>query len=60
MAETLWNSKPSLKIIIMNGYSMEMAQSSKAGNNGYTFLAKPFDLKNLAETVRRCLDLQVS
>ncbi len=56
LAEKLWESKPSLKIIIMSGYNMEMAQNSTAGNGSYTFLSKPFDLKILSETVRHCLD----
>jgi len=56
LAEKLWKTKPSLKIIIMSGYSMEMAQNSTAENGSYTFLPKPFDLKILSETVRHCLD----
>ncbi len=56
LAQKLWNSKPSLKIIIMSGYSMETAQNRPAGNGIYTFMAKPFDLKTLAETVRHCLE----
>jgi CheY-like chemotaxis protein len=56
LAEKLWKSKPSLKIIIMSGYNMEMAQGSAPSRANYTFLAKPFELKTLAETVRLCLD----
>ena len=56
LAEKLWKSKPSLTIIIMSGYNMEMAQNSASGHANYTFLSKPFDLKILAETVRHCLD----
>jgi CheY-like chemotaxis protein len=56
LAKKLWNAKPSLKIIIMSGYSMEMTQKSPADTPDYTFLAKPFDLKTLAETVRHCLE----
>ena len=56
LAKKIWKTKPSLKVIIMSGYSMEMAQNSTADIAGYTFLAKPFDLKTLAETVRHCLD----
>ena len=40
----------------MSGYNTEMAQNGTAGSASYTFLSKPFDLKVLAETVRRCLD----
>lgn len=56
LAENLSNSKPSLKIIIMSGYSLEIAQLSQAGSENYRFLAKPFDLKTLSETIRHCLD----
>jgi signal transduction histidine kinase len=56
LAEELWKTKPSLKIIVMSGYSMEMVQNGMASNGSYTFLAKPFDLKTLSETVRRCLN----
>jgi len=55
LAEKLWKAKPSLKIIIMSGYSMEIEKSRTTKNTDYTFLAKPFDLKKLAETVRCCL-----
>ena len=40
----------------VSGYSGEMAQNSTAGNDSYTFLAKPFDLQTLAETIRHRLD----
>ncbi|HEV3272788.1 MAG TPA: ATP-binding protein [Candidatus Methylacidiphilales bacterium] len=56
LAEKLWKTKPSLKVIIMSGYSMKMVRNSTVANDGYTFLAKPFDLKTLSETVRHCLD----
>jgi signal transduction histidine kinase len=56
LAEKLWKTKPSLKVILMSGYSMKMVRTSTMGNDDYTFLAKPFDLKTLSETVRRCLD----
>jgi PAS domain S-box-containing protein len=56
LAEKLWKTKPSLKLIIMSGYNMEMAQNRTCGQANYTFLAKPFDLKTLSETVRHCLD----
>jgi len=55
LAEILWKSKPSLKIIIMSGYNMERTEGSPFGQANYTFLAKPFDLKMLLETVRQRL-----
>ncbi len=56
LAGRLRKAKPSIKIIIMSGYSMEKAQSSNASEVDYAFLAKPFDLNTLAETVRHSLD----
>ena len=56
LAETLWKARPTLKVIIMSGYSMELVQKSAAEPLDYTFLAKPFNLQTLAETVRHCLD----
>jgi CheY-like chemotaxis protein len=56
LAEKLWKTKPSLKVIIMSGYSKKMVRSSTVSHDAYTFLAKPFDLKSLSETVRHCLD----
>ena len=56
LAEKLAASKPSLKIIIMSGYSTEMATNGAVGQIEFTYLAKPFELETLAATVRRCLD----
>ncbi len=55
LAERLWNMKPSLKIIIMSGYSSELATNGSVSQVEFTYLAKPFELQTLAETVRRCL-----
>jgi len=44
-----------LKIIIMSGYSAEMATDGSASHVDFTYLAKPFELEKLATTVRRCL-----
>ncbi|HTA88334.1 MAG TPA: ATP-binding protein [Polyangiaceae bacterium] len=55
LAERLWNMKPSLKIIIMSGYSSELATNGSASQVEFTYLAKPFELQTLAETVRCCL-----
>ena len=56
LAEKLWRTKSSLKIIIMSGYSLEMLRDNTIGGVVYTFLAKPFELRVLAEAVRHCLD----
>jgi signal transduction histidine kinase/DNA-binding response OmpR family regulator len=56
LADKLHEMKPSLKIIIMSGYSMELVRDGAGANSGYVFLSKPFAIKTLSETVRRCLD----
>ena len=56
LAETLLKSKPTLKIIIMSGYSMDIVKGGMPEGSSYTFLAKPFNLQGLADTVRNCLD----
>jgi len=55
LAERLLDKKPSLKIIIMSGYSAEMPGG--AGRRfEFSYLAKPFELAALTATVRSCLD----
>ncbi|HEY5374712.1 MAG TPA: response regulator [Polyangiaceae bacterium] len=55
LAEKLRARKPSLKVIIMSGYNSEMVTGSPAGSVDFTYLAKPFEIERLAETVRHCL-----
>ena len=55
LAKKLRKAKPSLRVIIMSGYSMEIVRNDMASTVGYAFIAKPFDLKTLSETVRHCL-----
>jgi two-component system, cell cycle sensor histidine kinase and response regulator CckA len=56
LAERLWNAKPALEIIIMSGYSSEMATNGSASRVDFTYLPKPFELQKLAETVRHSLN----
>jgi len=55
LAEKLRARKPSLKVIVMSGYNAEMVTGSPAGVTDFTYLAKPFEIETLADTVRRCL-----
>jgi two-component system cell cycle sensor histidine kinase/response regulator CckA len=55
LAKSIWERNPSVKVIIMSGYSQEIAQETRAGTAAYTFLPKPFDLSTLSKTVRECL-----
>jgi YesN/AraC family two-component response regulator len=55
LAEKIRALKPAIKIIIMSGYNADMVTGSPAGGVEFTYLAKPFELKVFAETVRACL-----
>jgi CheY-like chemotaxis protein len=55
LANEFWKTKPFLKIIIMSGYSMEVATDTLAGATAYTFLAKPFSVKTLSEVVQHAM-----
>lgn len=46
---------PQLKIILMSGYSEDFARHSAGENNAFTFLPKPFELKELLDTVHQVL-----
>ena len=46
---------PQLKIILMSGYSEDFARHSAGENNAFTFLPKPFELKELLTTVHQVL-----
>jgi PAS domain S-box-containing protein len=48
--------KPALKVLLMSGYSQELARGNLAGASDIVFLHKPFPTRVLAETVRHCLD----
>jgi CheY-like chemotaxis protein len=56
LAELLRGKKPSLRVILTSGYSRELSGSGAAKEKGLTFMHKPFSLRVLAETVRKCLD----
>jgi hypothetical protein len=48
--------KPSLKVLISSGCSPELLQREGGLPAGMRFLAKPYDPKSLARTVRELLD----
>ena len=55
LAEKLRATKPSLRVVIMSGYSLEIVRNCASDQTDFTFLAKPFSLQTLSETLRRCL-----
>lgn len=59
IAEKMRGEKPALRVIFTSGYSVEIAGREISRLHGDAFLAKPFSLKSLLETVRKCLDQDV-
>jgi two-component system cell cycle sensor histidine kinase/response regulator CckA len=54
--ERFKHSKPSLQVVISSGYSEEIVKLGMSVNPFLVFLPKPYDVKTLADSVRRCLD----
>jgi PAS domain S-box-containing protein len=53
LADRLREERPNLKVILMSGYSPEIAGKIQPQSH---ILSKPFSLESLTETVRNCLD----
>jgi PAS domain S-box-containing protein len=58
LAQQLRKENPKLKVIYMSGYSADLLGKDYKLQVGVNFLAKPFQLPMLAQTVRNCLDKQ--
>jgi two-component system, cell cycle sensor histidine kinase and response regulator CckA len=56
LAEKLRCQKAELRVILTSGFSEELARSDIAKEKGITFLRKPFSIRVLGGTVRKCLD----
>ncbi|MCC5024987.1 MAG: response regulator [Candidatus Synoicihabitans palmerolidicus] len=56
LAKSLRVTSPDLSIVLMSGYSDEISEAKSLQRTGIAFLAKPFELALLAETVRQTLD----
>ncbi len=56
LAADLLKRDPKLKVIFTSGYSVDIAGREFTLEEGQNFLQKPFQLKQLLESVRRCLD----
>ena len=58
LADWLQAQKPALKIILVSGYSRDVAgkDSSASRSNKWRFLQKPYSSPNLLQTVRQSLD----
>ena len=54
LAGILRRQKPSLKIIIMSGYTEQIVDGTTADLKGLVFVRKPFESASFAETLRTC------
>jgi PAS domain S-box-containing protein len=55
LAQRLQQDRPGLRVVITSGYTAEQGALVSAGP-GIAFLAKPYQLSNMAKLVRQCLD----
>ena len=55
VAKLLRLEKPSLKVIVMSGYSLELSRHAPLDAGRIEYLAKPFNPQTLAQAVRRVL-----
>ncbi|MFO1451078.1 MAG: transporter substrate-binding domain-containing protein [Opitutaceae bacterium] len=51
LGETLRQRKPTLRVVLVSGYSSEIHKANHHTGSGITFLAKPFDAASLAEAL---------
>jgi CheY-like chemotaxis protein len=56
LADRLRAAQPGLKVIFCSGYDAEILDPAALKSPGTRFLAKPFDVGNLAKVVRELLD----
>ncbi len=56
LARKLSQESPELRVILTSGYSPEIALQDTAHDAGIMFLPKPFEVKQLVDAVRACLD----
>jgi PAS domain S-box-containing protein len=56
LADRLRSARPELKVVFCSGYDAEILDPAALKMPGTRFLAKPFDVSNLARVVRELLD----
>jgi signal transduction histidine kinase/ligand-binding sensor domain-containing protein/CheY-like chemotaxis protein len=56
LAKRFRQGKPGLKVIVTSGYSVDLRRTAESVEPGFMYLAKPYEMKNLAAAVRACLD----
>jgi PAS domain S-box-containing protein len=55
IARVFRESKPSLRVIFMSGYSADLAGTDIGASAGSSFLGKPFEIAELASAMRRSM-----
>jgi two-component system cell cycle sensor histidine kinase/response regulator CckA len=55
LLQEIRNYRPDIRIVFMPGYAEEAFRKSMQRDEGFTFLPKPFSLKQLASTVKDAL-----
>ena len=56
LADQLRRERPELKVVFSSGYSPQVVAQGLVIQPGVNFLAKPYDPRLLARTIRSCLD----
>jgi len=56
LAANLQSQEPNLKVIYSSGYSAEVAGADFPLHRGVNFIPKPYQISELASTIRNCLD----
>ena len=56
LGEAFQKIKPALPVIILSGYSAEIAQAGMPCRSGWTYLSKPCEMGSLLAAVRKALD----
>jgi YesN/AraC family two-component response regulator len=55
LANRLQREKPGLKIIIVSGYSEEIARAEGGVLDGHMLLPKPFEIAALTSAIEKCM-----
>jgi nitrogen-specific signal transduction histidine kinase/ActR/RegA family two-component response regulator len=60
LADRALEEKPGFRVILISGYSLEMAKRGLPRSEALRFLQKPFEAVTLARLVRECLDARAA
>jgi PAS domain S-box-containing protein len=56
LVDELLTRAPDLGVLLSSGYTDQKSQWPQIRDRGYAFLQKPYELKSLLETIRKCID----